>query len=142
MLLDLVGLSVNEPDEEGELPLCAAASNGHANVILKLFRDYRVNVLLARTEDGNTALICAAEARELGATKALLECGRLLPVGPGGRTWPPEAALRCAHACTAMPDGSAPTDLALSALSRRCEWRTTISRQWTQTTTRTPGPTP
>jgi len=35
-LLDLVGLNVNEPDEEGELPLCAAATNGHGTIILKV----------------------------------------------------------------------------------------------------------
>ena len=47
-LLDMVRLNVNEPDEEGELPVCAAAANGHGNLILKLFRDYRVNILNAR----------------------------------------------------------------------------------------------
>jgi len=79
-LIDLVGLNVNEEDEKGELPLCAAASNGHHTVVLKLFRDYRVNLLQRRTDDGATALIAAAEAREVRSVEALLTCAKLLPV--------------------------------------------------------------
>mmetsp|Transcript_11658 Transcript_11658/g.14062 ORF Transcript_11658/g.14062 Transcript_11658/m.14062 type:complete len:321 (-) Transcript_11658:2-964(-) len=79
-LIDLVGLNVNEPDEEGELVLCAAAANGHDQIVLKLFRDYRVNLLASRSTDGATALIVAAQAGELSCVMALLECARILPV--------------------------------------------------------------
>ena len=79
-LIDLVGLSVNEPDDEGELPLCAAAANGHHTLVLKLYRDYRVNLMQRRPEDGATALIAAAEAREIRSVEAILQCATLLPV--------------------------------------------------------------
>jgi len=45
----------------------------------QLFRDYRVNLLNARGDDGFTALICAAKAREVAAAEALLECAKVLP---------------------------------------------------------------
>lgn len=79
-LIDLAGLNVNEADKDGEIPLCAAAANGHGKVILRLFRDYRVNLLNQRPTSGETALIAAAEASEVEATKALLECAKVLPV--------------------------------------------------------------
>mmetsp|Transcript_42492 Transcript_42492/g.85931 ORF Transcript_42492/g.85931 Transcript_42492/m.85931 type:complete len:242 (+) Transcript_42492:96-821(+) len=79
-LIDLAGLSVNEADPDGETPLCAAAANGHDKVILKLFRDYRVNLLNVRPGCGKSALIVAAEASEVEAAKALLACAKLLPV--------------------------------------------------------------
>lgn len=79
-LIDLSNLNVNEADTDGEIPLCAAAANGHDKVIVKLFRDYRVNLLNTRPASGETALIAAAQASEVGAAKALLECAKLLPV--------------------------------------------------------------
>jgi hypothetical protein len=79
-LIDLAGLSVNEADDEGELPLCAAAANGHHALVLKLYRDYRVNLMQRRPDDGATALIAAAEAREVKCVEALLQCAVLLPV--------------------------------------------------------------
>jgi hypothetical protein len=79
-LIDLVELNVNEPDEQGELALCAAAANGHDKVVIKLFRDYRVNIVASRETDGYTALVAAAEAGELACVVALLECARILPV--------------------------------------------------------------
>lgn len=79
-LIDLVGLDVNEPDDEDELVLCSAAAHGHDEIVIKLFRDYRVDLLGARKSDGFTALIAAAEAGELGCVIAILECARILPV--------------------------------------------------------------
>jgi hypothetical protein len=79
-LIDLVGLNINEADAEGEVALIAAASNGHANLVTKLFRDYRANLLEKRADDGYTALIAAAEAREIGSVRALLKCAEVLPV--------------------------------------------------------------
>lgn len=79
-LIDLAGLNVNEPDEEGELPLCVAAARGHDRIILKLYRDYRANLLAQRPHDGAHALIAAAENRQVKSVEALLECARLMPV--------------------------------------------------------------
>ena len=78
-LLDLAQLKLDEESEEGELPLCAAAANDRGKLIMELY-EYRPNILKARSNDGLTALMVAAQKGQVDAAKALLRCGDLLPV--------------------------------------------------------------
>jgi hypothetical protein len=79
-LLDMASLSINEAGENGELPLCAAATKGQGAVILKIYDYCRPDLLKARAEDNMTPLMCAAQEGQVEAATALLKCGDLLPV--------------------------------------------------------------
>ena len=79
-ILEMGGLNINDPDEDGELALCAAAAHGQSSAILKVYEYCRPDLLKARDEDGMTPLMSAAEAGQVEAATALLKCGDLLPV--------------------------------------------------------------